>query len=200
MKNVFFTSDLHLGHKGVIEFCKRPFASVEAMDEALIKRYNARVRNDHVVYFLGDVSFHPPRIGIPQLQRLNGIKILVQGNHDKWSPTQYRNVFVEVVQEAVIDLAGHRIRLSHYPPGPSDNGDPNAEKYLKRNLHLRPVRAHSSEMVFCGHVHEMWKTREDYIVNVGVDVWNYAPVGPSDIMKLLWNLRPGSSTGRASDL
>ncbi len=33
----YFTADEHYGHANIIEHCDRPFDSVEAMDEALIK-------------------------------------------------------------------------------------------------------------------------------------------------------------------
>lgn len=33
---VFFKSDTHFNHANIIDFCKRPFGSVEEMNEALI--------------------------------------------------------------------------------------------------------------------------------------------------------------------
>lgn len=37
---IWFTSDLHLGHRAVINFQDRPFGTVEEMNEALIKNWN----------------------------------------------------------------------------------------------------------------------------------------------------------------
>ena len=33
---IWFTSDLHLGHRSVLNFCERPFETVEEMNETLI--------------------------------------------------------------------------------------------------------------------------------------------------------------------
>ena len=44
---IWFTSDLHLGHRAVINFQDRPFGTVEEMNEALIKNWNFLVaKND----------------------------------------------------------------------------------------------------------------------------------------------------------
>lgn len=81
--NTFFTSDQHYGHKNICRFAKRPFESVEEMDEELIKNHNDTVRPEDVVWFLGDFAFdHPKRIKTI-LRRLNGQKNLILGNHDK---------------------------------------------------------------------------------------------------------------------
>lgn len=167
---IFFTSDLHLGHSKVIEFCARPFKSVEEMDRTIIKRYNLRVKSEDIVYFLGDVCFHKAAIGIPLLQKLNGIKILIQGNHDKWSDTQYRQAgFSCILREARIKAEGHHFVLSHYPYWDESESDPHDRRYQER----RPIN--SGKWLLNGHVHEKWKTKDKQI-NVGVDQWNFQPV------------------------
>ena len=37
---VFLTSDLHFGHKNIIEYEKRPFRNVEDMNAGIIKNWN----------------------------------------------------------------------------------------------------------------------------------------------------------------
>ena len=46
---VFFTSDTHFYHANIINFCKRPFANVETMNEALIENWNAVVGANDIV-------------------------------------------------------------------------------------------------------------------------------------------------------
>jgi calcineurin-like phosphoesterase family protein len=52
----FWTADLHLGHANIIRYSGRPFTSVDAMDQALIARWNDTVRNGDEVWVLGDVA------------------------------------------------------------------------------------------------------------------------------------------------
>jgi calcineurin-like phosphoesterase family protein len=60
--NIWFSSDTHYGHKRIIELAKRPFSSVEEMDEVMIERHNARVRPGDQFFHVGDFAFadHDP--------------------------------------------------------------------------------------------------------------------------------------------
>jgi len=55
---MFFTSDSHLGHKRVLNYSNRPFESVEAMDEELITQINNHVKEDDVLWHLGDFAMY----------------------------------------------------------------------------------------------------------------------------------------------
>ncbi len=37
---IFFTSDVHFGHSNIVRMCDRPFATIEEMDEQLIRNVN----------------------------------------------------------------------------------------------------------------------------------------------------------------
>ena len=77
----YITSDLHLAHRNIIRYCSRPFSSVEEMDRTLIQNWNDTVMPDDTVYFLGDLTIKRTRF-YTYLEALNGIKVLVKGNHD----------------------------------------------------------------------------------------------------------------------
>lgn len=81
---IYFTSDLHLYHKNILEFCKdsRPFNDLDAMHEALRNHWNGLVTSDDTVYILGDITFGDIQETIEYLNSLNGKKILIYGNHD----------------------------------------------------------------------------------------------------------------------
>ena len=36
----WFTADLHLGHRNIIDYCDRPFTDVDVMNRALVDNWN----------------------------------------------------------------------------------------------------------------------------------------------------------------
>jgi calcineurin-like phosphoesterase family protein len=80
--NIFFTSDHHFGHANIIRFCDRPFKDVQEMDEELIRRWNERIGPNDEVYHLGDIALTKGNGFDRILERLNGTKYLILGNHD----------------------------------------------------------------------------------------------------------------------
>lgn len=76
---IYFTSDLHLGHRGIIAMRNRPFADVEEMNRILIANFNAVVHKDDTVYILGDFAHHMQVEDINKIiGKLNGRKILIK--------------------------------------------------------------------------------------------------------------------------
>ena len=93
----YFTSDLHLGHANVLNFCDRPWDNLDDMHEGLIKRYNSCVRKNDVCYFLGDVGMGNAEQLKSIISRLNGKKILILGNHDRGVVAMYNMGFDAVM-------------------------------------------------------------------------------------------------------
>lgn len=84
MASIWFTSDYHLGHAGILRLCNRPFREVDEMAETIIERHNAVVAETDEVYDLGDFAFRcEPKYAAACLGRLNGRRKLLWGNHDK---------------------------------------------------------------------------------------------------------------------
>ena len=76
---IYFTSDLHLGHRAIISMQNRPFADVVEMDRTLIDNYNAMVHKDDTVYILGDIAHHMHVEDVNKIiEKLNGRKILIR--------------------------------------------------------------------------------------------------------------------------
>lgn len=163
--DVWFTSDLHLGHTNIIEYCKRPFVDTDSMNEALVANWNARVKPADTVFCLGDFGLGKPEAVIALRKRLNGAIVLIRGNHDRFGKKRQAELNMQVVEgDALLVLGSTKFHLSHYPRAL-------AEK-LPGVTHL------------CGHVHERWKT-QDGILNVGVDQWGFQPITPQEALAAL---------------
>lgn len=116
--NIFFTSDLHIGHANVILFDKRPFRDLNHMHEVLVNNYNSSVTDNDVCYFLGDVGLAKGDIVKEVINKLNGTKVLVLGNHDRNTYSMYDQGFDVVINSFVFYLGDKRISASHCPlPG-----------------------------------------------------------------------------------
>jgi calcineurin-like phosphoesterase family protein len=77
---IWFTADLHLGHTNILQYCNRPFSSVEVMDAELIQRWNSQVDIDDTIYHIGDFCFKNPQ---KYIEQLTGKKFFINGSHDK---------------------------------------------------------------------------------------------------------------------
>lgn len=118
MKEQWFISDTHWGHKNILGFCpsrRQLGADIEAHDEALIQRWNEMVSWGDVIYHLGDVAFGRRKANLDWMKRLNGRIFLLRGNHDtqpncKWA------AMVEDILPSVYPIPGlSDIVLSHAP-------------------------------------------------------------------------------------
>lgn len=82
----FVTSDLHLGHRNVIQYCPESrghFNSVDEMNETIVTNINSMVSDNDTLYILGDIAFMAPGKACDYLKRINGEKVVVWGNHDR---------------------------------------------------------------------------------------------------------------------
>ncbi len=115
------TSDLHFGHKNIMKFCPQSRArykdDVDFMNEEMIREWNATVAVDDLIYILGDVAFLPADKATKIMQRLNGRKILVEGNHDRklLNDPAFRGCFAEVHKYLDINYDGTKVVMFHYP-------------------------------------------------------------------------------------
>jgi calcineurin-like phosphoesterase family protein len=159
---VFFTSDTHFGHGGALGLYRRPFASVAAMNEAIIARWNERVRPGDEVWHLGDFAIRPKPAAVAEwLARLDGEKHLVAGNNDPPATTALAG-WASVHCYAEITLDGVLLVLCHYP------------FRSWRGMGRGAVNLH-------GHSHgRLTPLRRQF--DVEVDVWGFRPVTLAEIL------------------
>ena len=164
MQNIFWTSDTHFGHSTILEYCSRPFSSVEEMDEALIENWNKTIKPNDIVYHLGDVSWYGSNKTHYIFKRLNGKKRLIIGNHDHKKNLSPH--FEYIVDYELLKVAGIQIAMMHYPI---------LSWYGQYHgvLHLH------------GHTHNTIDNSGTTRFDVGVDSWGMSPVSLEQIIETL---------------
>lgn len=175
-----FYSDPHFGHKNIIDFCHRPFSSVQDMTDELISRYNRWVGPDDTVIWCGDCFFTRVEEAEEIMSELNGTKLLVRGNHDRSASRMAKLGFSIVVDELRMCIDGVPVRVNHYPYAGNVMSDGKREQ---RYLDRRPPRI-KGEVLVHGHTHDT-KRRRGNQIHVGVDAWDYAPALMSEVQTLV---------------
>lgn len=100
MPSVYLIADPHFGHANICKFHNydgtktRPWDNVDEMDEEMVKRWNDTVKPVDKVYMLGDIAINRKSLAI--LDRLNGDKVLIKGNHDIFKLTDYTKYFRDI--------------------------------------------------------------------------------------------------------
>lgn len=186
---LFITSDLHLGHKAIIQYCNRPFdfteQGIEESDDFLFAQYRDTVKENDMVIFLGDLTFKKNHKGQKMTEiitKLPGRKVLIKGNHDWYKDSFYRKCgFLSVNRYLIFE----DYFLCHFPvTGKADfNGRLMDEEYCK---FVKATRGFIGEKTgFCtriihGHTHTQRVDEDDGITryNCCVDYKpnHYAPV------------------------
>lgn len=182
----WYSSDLHFGHRMLVQRGHRPFSSTAEMDECLVTLWNEMVAPADEVWILGDLAMHPVDEGLMTASKLNGRKHLVPGNHDmcwtgaearrpqalKWQ-MRYRHIagIAQIVDSGPLrfpihDLGGTPVALSHFPYTEDHTSE---VRYPRHRLMDR------GGWLLHGHLHDKWRLHGRQ-VNVGVDAWGLRPV------------------------
>lgn len=190
---VWFTSDNHFFHGNVIRLSQRPFSSLSEMHAHFIQEWNKRVKPTEKVYVLGDFSFANVNMTKRILDSLLGYKILIKGNHDMAAHKCIAAGFQEVHENVFERIGNERVLLSHFPYHPMTRYHKNKDGSVicddasmvgdRRYLHKRIVDD-GDHWLLHGHVHNTYK-QSGRQINVGVDVWDYKPVGHEKILAMM---------------
>lgn len=191
-KPIFFTSDWHIGHANVIKFDKRPFRNVDHMHEVLIKRYNGQITEDGICYHLGDVGMASVSTVKSVIDRLNGTKILVLGNHDGNLNRMYNCGFDAVMYSSELYIAGERVTLTHCPlrgvfreDATQMHGYVEGDNWHKESKHIRFSTDDTGQFHLHGHTHcgpaNDKPVKTDRQWDVGAPGNNYTPVSFSAV-------------------
>lgn len=181
MPSVFLVSDTHFGHAGVCKFTHqdtgvkiRPWTDPDEMDEFMVKAWNETVRPNDKVYHLGDVVINKKSLQI--MDRLNGDKVLIRGNHDIFKDEDYRKYFRELRAYHVMN----GLILSHIPLHPDNLGrfGTNIHGHLHSNRvrKARGVDAKTGEVLYSDAIDPRYHS-------VCVEMTDFRPILFEDVLK-----------------
>lgn len=170
----FWSSDLHLLHKNIISYDKRPFRDVYHMGEVLLDNFNLSVGKGDNLYLLGDMGFahgKKDKEWIDEwLGQLNGNKFFIKGNHDhkdiKKLYEKHGTYWGDMREE---EINGQLIVMCHY-----------AMRVWNKS--------HKGSWMLYGHSHH---TLPDDVNSLSIDVGcngrGYAPIEFEQIKKIMSN-------------
>lgn len=145
---IYYIADTHFGHENVLSFDRRPFPDTAQMEQTLIQNWNTRVTENDIVYVLGDAFWKNEENSVRIMEKLNGHKHLIQGNHDRVNG-RLRLYWESIEPYAEVNDENRLVILSHYPM-------------------LFYKGQHHGEIMLYGHVHnsrewdlvEKWKKEQ----------------------------------------
>lgn len=204
-ENIWFGSDLHFSHAGMLEggrLSERPFVSIDEMNEAILAAINERVGPDDLFIMPGDICMGTISESMAVAAQINGEAIALPGNHDRvfpglekrgrglgleeWSAVYEDEANICFLPDPWVTMTydGVTFMISHFPyEGDSRNGE-------ERFAEARPPC--DGLPIVHGHVHEQNQT-STYVtpdgvhvpqVNVGMDAWG-RPVHADEVVALL---------------
>lgn len=172
---IYFTSDQHFLHKNIIKYCDRPFEFSQdgliKCAETIYKNYNNLIKDNDIVFFLGDVALtksHSKEVIKQMLRTLKGHKILIRGNHDTEKDEYYKECgFEHIFNYLVLG----KIFISHYELKYRGTQE-EKEQY-------KILKECNCELLIHGHIHNKPSSQDDIKrLNVCVDYKpnNFTPI------------------------
>jgi calcineurin-like phosphoesterase family protein len=188
----WYVSDHHLAHWNILQYGKRPFASLTEMHDKLLTLHNERVKPNHHVSFLGDVTLkRGGRLDrewfVKEIRRYNGHKRLYLGNHDHLPLKTYVEAGFEKVYATWRCEEG--FITSHIPlhPRSLSTATANVHGHIHQAAEYEPV-------VFPEWVTDRGKTHPARVVpyiNVSVEAIDYAPIHLDEILQRIRKAQEG---------
>ena len=124
---IWFTADTHYGHKNIVRGVSswgnksgcRDFDTIADMNDAMVDSINAHVKEDAVLYHVGDLVMGLFENVTAFRERLRCRTIhLVLGNHDhniRKGRDGIQQLFASVQQQSMICVDNQQLVLCHYP-------------------------------------------------------------------------------------
>jgi len=149
-----FISDPHFGHHNMA--VKRGFPDSYCHDENIVAQWNLVVGKEDTTWILGDITMEKNDYSI--LDRLNGYKRVILGNHDMGNHTKHVLNHVNSIHgmTKIRDKTFGNIWLTHSPVHPME-----LEFRVGYNIH--------------GHIHDKYVIQDKRYINVCMEVQDFVP-------------------------
>lgn len=155
-----YISDPHFYHENMA--IKRGFKNADEMNNHIIQEWNKIVKKRDITWILGDITMEKANYSI--LDKLNGIKKVVLGNHDK---PQHVPELLKYVNQVCSCFKKQGIIFTHIPV------HENELRRFRYNIH-----GHTHEYNILVHpsiADEAWDEKHEKYINVCMEVLNYQP-------------------------
>lgn len=164
----WFTSDIHFCHRNILHLCNRPFEDINEMNETIIANFNSVIKPSDTLYILGDVNYRGNADEL--IPRLNGHKILIEGNHDgNYDESLFEEIYNYLEINEPVKGKHYRFVLCHYPFA-EWNGFYKGAIHLHGHQHNKPV------------YNKQMRQQNLRRYDVGVDANNFYPVSAEQIV------------------
>lgn len=173
---IWFTSDTHFSAERTRLYSRRPFDTVEEMDEVLINNWNSVVGKDDIVYHLGDFGNYDIA------KRLNGHINLVFGNYEE---REFESKSFEEIKEEFAHNGINVVSLSILKLTLKED---NIELFLTHKpTDAKVIRDKTGVYTLFGHIHKSQMFKK-FGLNVGIDCHNFMPIDLDTVKFYLNNI------------
>lgn len=172
--NIWISSDYHFNHDKEFIWKARGFESVEEMNETIVKKNNECVALEDTLIICGDLMLGGAdklEEGLALLNRMNGLKLVVGGNHDTPNRREaYLRTGIPVFDAYAFTYRKYHFYASHYPT-------------LTGNLEKESLKQVTCNLF--GHTHQTSNFYNEipFMYHVGVDSHECYPVLLDDVIK-----------------
>lgn len=167
---IYYISDTHFRDQVIFDKCKRPYKSIDEMESIVLNNWNNKVKDEDIVYVLGDIAKDDDITSIQIFNKLKGHKHLIIGNHDHLilEDIMKSNIFESIKFINLIMDNNRKVCICHYP----------LMDWMEFNR---------EGILVYGHIHNKtpkngyaYKLMKDYYLNLpayncGVDVCGFEP-------------------------
>lgn len=169
-KKMWFTSDQHFGSVRALELSRRPFSTVEEMDQVMIQNFNKVVSPEDVTIHIGDFGVYD------RVKELNGEHVLIVGNYER---DDIQKEGLSAVHQKVLKAGFLEMYPSQFLDIPSSSKE-DEHCIVKLFLVHEPEKCLYDydlrySMNLFGHIHGRQKIKK-YGIDVGVDAHFFYPI------------------------